>query len=112
MYIHIFGQETGMFTANLRTKIKDVRGPDSSVILILRVAILMCLGSFLESLSQRILAGILLVGRLGAQNIIPTPQGKVKRCMGFWPPIGDSSLGNLFPTGHQSETKNSLVIYI
>ena len=52
-------------TANLRTKILDLGGSDSSIVLIPRGGILMSLGSFLESLSQAILAGIILVGRLG-----------------------------------------------
>ena len=51
--------------ANLRTKILDFRGVDSSIFLNLRGPILMSIGSFPESLSQAILAGIILVGRLG-----------------------------------------------
>ena len=51
--------------ANLRTKILDFRGFDSSIILILRGDILMSMGNFLDMLSQGILAGITLVGRLG-----------------------------------------------
>ena len=54
-------------TANLRAKILDLRGFDSSVILISRGEILMSVGSFLESLSQAILVGIILIGRLGVQ---------------------------------------------
>ena len=52
-------------TANLRTKILDFRGFDSSIILIIRGGILMTIGDFPENLSQAILAGIMLVGRLG-----------------------------------------------
>ena len=52
-------------TANLRTSIMDFRGFDSSIILILRGGILMSIGDFLEDLSQAILVGIMLVGRLG-----------------------------------------------
>ena len=52
-------------TANLHTKILDFRGFDSSAILILRGGILRSIGSFPESLSQRILVGIISVGRLG-----------------------------------------------
>ena len=40
-------------TANIRTKILDFRGFVSSIILILRGGILMSIGNFLESLSQR-----------------------------------------------------------
>ena len=50
--------------ANLRTKILDFRGLDSNIILVLRGGFPMSTGSFPESLSQRILAGIILVGRL------------------------------------------------
>ena len=41
-------------TANLRTKVLDFRGFDSSIILILRGGILMSIGNFPESLSQAI----------------------------------------------------------
>ena len=44
--------------ANLRTKISDFRGFDSS-----RGEILMPMGNFPEMLSQRIFVGIILVGR-------------------------------------------------
>ena len=61
-------------TANLRTKILDIRGFDSSIIFILRAGILMSIGNFPEVLSQRILVGIILVGRLGVRrNEIGTP---------------------------------------
>ena len=52
-------------TANLRTNIMDFRGFDSSIILIIRGAILMSIGGFLEVLSLAILGGIMSVGRLG-----------------------------------------------
>ena len=52
-------------TANLLTKILDFRGFGSSRILIQRGGILMSIGNFPETLSQAILAGIILVGRLG-----------------------------------------------
>ena len=53
-------------TANLRTNIMDFRGFDSSILLILRGGIiLMSMGDFPESLSQAILVGIMLVGRVG-----------------------------------------------
>ena len=57
-------------TANLRssTKILDFRRFDSSRILILRCGIIMSMGSFPEVLSQRILVGIILVGRLGVKH--------------------------------------------
>ena len=43
----------------------DFRDCDSSIILILRGGILMSIGNFPESLSQAVLVGIMLVGRLG-----------------------------------------------
>ena len=52
-------------TANLRTKTLDCRGLDSSRIWILRGGIPRSVGNFPETPSQRILAGIILVGRLG-----------------------------------------------
>ena len=57
----------GNVAANLCTQILDFRGLDSSIILILtlRGLILMSKGDFPESLSQAILVGIILVGRLG-----------------------------------------------
>ena len=51
--------------ANLRTNIMDFRGVDSSIILILRGGIPRPIGNFPEHLSQAILVGIMLVGRLG-----------------------------------------------
>ena len=48
-------------TANLRTKILDFGGLDSSIIVNSRGGILMSIGDFPESLSQAILAGIILV---------------------------------------------------
>ena len=51
--------------ANLGTKIMDFRGFDSSVILILRGGIPRSIASFPEGLSQAILVGMMLVGRLG-----------------------------------------------
>ena len=55
-------------TANLCTKILDFRGFDSSRILIQRGGIPGPVGNFLESLSQRILVEIILVGRLGEDS--------------------------------------------
>ena len=54
-------------TDDLRSKMVDFRGFDSSTILILRGGILMSKGDFPKSLSQAILVGIILVGRLGVQ---------------------------------------------
>ena len=51
-------------TANLRTKILDFRGFDSSRILFLRGGILMSIGDFPEVLSQQILVvGIIMISR-------------------------------------------------
>ena len=50
-------------TANLRTKILDLRGFDSSIIVSLRGGILMPIGDFLEILSQGILVGIIHLSR-------------------------------------------------
>ena len=55
-------------TDNLHTKILDLRGFDSSIILSLRGGISRPTGNFPESLSQAILAGIKIVGRLGASH--------------------------------------------
>ena len=52
-------------TANLRTKILDFRGSDSSRILILRGGILISIGNFPGNLSQAILVRRFLVGRVG-----------------------------------------------
>ena len=58
-------------TANLRTEILDFGGFDSSRVLTPRGGILMSIGNFPESLSRRILAGIILVGRLGVLTAAP-----------------------------------------
>ena len=52
-------------TPNPPTNIVDVRGFDSSIILISRGGILMFIGNLPESLSQAMLVGTMLVGRLG-----------------------------------------------
>ena len=61
-------------TADLRTEILGFRGFHSSIIFRLRGGILMYIGIFPGSLSQAILAGRFLVGRLGVQcsNRAPT----------------------------------------
>ena len=58
-------------TPNLPTIIVDFRGFDSSIILILRGGILRPIGDFPESLSQAMLVGVMLVGRLGLPQISP-----------------------------------------
>ena len=70
-------------TANLRTNIMDLGGFESSKILILRGAILMSVGDFPESLSQAILVGIMLVGRLGVGH-----DHELRYFAGFAKPIG------------------------
>ena len=57
-------------TANLRTNIMDFKGFDSSIILILWSGIPRPIGNFPESLSQAILVGVILVGRLGVPACI------------------------------------------
>ena len=57
--------------ASLRAKTLDFGGFDSSRILILRGGIPMSKGNFLEMLSQRISAGIILAGRLGVPPSTP-----------------------------------------
>ena len=54
-------------TANLRKQILNFRGFDSSRILIVRGGMLMPIGNFPEIMSQGILAGIILAGRLGVE---------------------------------------------
>ena len=56
---------------NLRTKIPDFGGFDSSRALMSRVGIPRPIGNFPESLSQLILAGMILVGRLCAYCMDP-----------------------------------------
>ena len=57
-------------TGNLRTKILDFRGFDPNIILIVRGGILMPIGDFPESLSQGILVGMILLGRLGVALLL------------------------------------------
>ena len=63
-------------TANLRTKIQDFRGFDSSRILVLRVGIIMFIGVFPETLGQ-LRVGIFLVGRLGVACPHSAPGGEI-----------------------------------
>ena len=58
------------YTPNLPTNIVDFTGFDSNTILILRGGILMSIGDFPEILSQAMLVGIMLVGRLGVVETI------------------------------------------
>ena len=59
----------GAGTANPRTNIVDFRGFDSRIILILRGGIPRPIGNFPESLTQAILVGAMLVGRLGVTRL-------------------------------------------
>ena len=73
-------------TANLCTDIPDLRGFDSSRILISRVGIFTSMGNFPEILRQRISAGMILVGRLGVSKPglafgsrqVPTAAGRTR----------------------------------
>ena len=58
-----------IMTANLHANIMDFRGLDSSIIIHLRGGIPRPKGNFPESLSQAILVGIILVGRLGVSAL-------------------------------------------
>ena len=58
-----------LVTARFRTKILDFRGLDPNIILVLRGGILLSTGDLLENLNQHILAGMLLVGRLGIGSL-------------------------------------------
>ena len=66
------------------TKIMDFRGFDSSRILILRGGIPRPKGNFPESLSQAILVGIMLVGRLGVLHSLEELQLGVLRAGHRW----------------------------
>ena len=57
-------------TPNLPTNIVDFRGFDSSTILIYWGEILRPIGDFPESLSQAMLVGTMLVGRLGVITLL------------------------------------------
>ena len=57
-------------TPNLRTKIMDFIGFDSSIMLIVRGGVLMPTENFTEVLSQGILAGIILAGRFAVSGLI------------------------------------------
>ena len=58
-----------MVTANLRTKILDFTGFDAIRILMVTGGMFMSVDNFLKVVSQQILAGIILVERLG---VVPT----------------------------------------
>ena len=67
-----------MFTANHPTNITDSRVFDSSMILILRGGSLMSIGIIRESLSHAIFVGLMLVGRLGVECIVNTPNPPIR----------------------------------
>ena len=84
--------------ANLRTKILDVRGFDSSIILISRGGILMSIGNSPEMLSQAILDWIIFVGRLGVKpGGLQTPNEDYMS--GHFPQAVASRVGTI--RGHQ-----------
>ena len=60
----------------------EFRGFDSSMILIIRGDILMSTGDFPENLSQAILVGIMLVGRLGVMP--PRPRASLRLISMCW----------------------------
>ena len=68
-------------TPNPPTSIVDFRGFDSSIILNLRGGILLSFGDFPESLSQPMLVGIMLVGKLGVGTPDPNPRSLVSWCL-------------------------------
>ena len=94
VYFHRGGpfhlEATGSTTANLRTKILNFRGFDSSRILISRGGIVSPIGNSPESLSQQILAGIILVGRL----VVLRP-GSQPRSGTSWPSLRPRSCSNV-----------------
>ena len=55
----------------------DFKGSDSNIISNIRGGILMSAGHFPESLSQAILVGIILVGKLGVGVLSGAVEGKV-----------------------------------
>ena len=96
-------------TADLRTKILHFRGFDSSRILNLREGIPRSIGSFPEVLSQRILAGIILVGRLGVRfrksrtGLKPISE-KIEQGGDEWP----QKLSKCFPIATTKHSQKSL----
>ena len=58
-------KRTRPYTPNLPTNIVDFRGFGSNIILILMAGIPRPMGDFPESLTQAMLVGVMLVGRLG-----------------------------------------------
>ena len=70
-----------LLTPNLPTKIVDLGGFDSSVMSLLRGRIPRPIGDFPESLSQAMLVGIMLAGRLGVafmNSMSPPARGATK----------------------------------
>ena len=84
-------------TDNLRTKILDFRGFGSSRSLISRGGILMIVGDFQETLSQQILVGIILVGRLSVRS---KGAGASPNCI--WSPVRDLSVTDSQMASRQS----------
>ena len=72
-------------TPNLRTKIPDFGGFDSSRVLIIRGGSLTSIGNFPEMSSQAISVGIILVGRSGVSTRLAgahnEERGKSRRCL-------------------------------
>ena len=73
MYGNTSYSNTNAITPNRPTNIVDFKGFDSNIILTLRGGILMSIGDFLQSLSQAMLVGVMLVGRLGVSSASLVP---------------------------------------
>ena len=95
-------------TANLRTKTLDFRGFDSSIISIVRGGIPSPIGIFPESLSQAILAGITLVGRLGVHALAPMKRQTIPSCPGV-PCLAGLAANAAARTGGN---RTALVVYL
>ena len=79
-------------TPNLPTNIVEFKGFDSSIIFIEMGGIPRSIGNCQESLSQEMLVGIMLVGRLGVLDVVPRHQSSPRAtrlargvaCHGSW----------------------------
>ena len=94
--------------ANLPAKILDFGGSDSSRVLISRGGILMSTGDSPASLSQAILVGIILVGRLGV-GVRARAAGDRGRDRSFRTPQSATARGQ---TRHASGVSMYIYIYI
>ena len=98
-------------TPNLPTDMVGFKGFDSSIILIERGGILRFIGDFLESLTQAMLVGTMLVGRLCVEVTSGSPKSGIFPGSPFSDPhLGDGDTQNKDEQTTSAQKENTLLV--